>query len=299
MIDHRVHGVLTFLGVASILCCSELRAQDSKTELGTEDNGMKAWYAFYQHEAESVYRFKLDSSDQDLTLDRTPVLRWTNPLEEGSIHGVVYVWRQQGRPVVVGQLFSYLNGKGGRVYCHAMHSLARADEKLTGFRNGKSFWTPDSPGVELRDVPKAPVPAASRPLRLAQMKEISRRFSAETDEATRGKRVLRLLPTPLDRHPENATNGVDGALFSYVVGNDPEVMLLVEAVPSQTGSVWRYGLCRSTRSSCRALLDDLEVWHYDSANGNPSDSRSGYLSVHGIQTLPLTPPARPATKERE
>ena len=49
---------------------------------------------------------------------------WTNPLEEGSIHGVVYVWRHEGRPVVVGQLFSYLNGKGGRVYCHAMHSLA-------------------------------------------------------------------------------------------------------------------------------------------------------------------------------
>jgi len=296
MVDHKIHSAVVWLALACALCCSALQAQESQAEPKAADDGMKAWYAFYQREAESVYRFKLGSNDQDLTLDRTPVLRWTNPLEEGSIHGVVYIWREQGRPVVVGQLFSYLNGKSGRVYCHAMHSLARSDEKLAAFRNGKSFWTPDSPGVELRDVPQAPAPAATRPLRLAQMKEISRRFAAETDEAARGKRVLRLLPTPLDRYPENAANGTDGALFSFVVGNDPEVMLLVEAVPSQTGSTWKYGLCRSTRSSCRALLDDVEVWHYESANGNPSDPGSGYLSVHGIETLPLTPPKLPVAE---
>src|SRR5204863_1118807 len=157
-----------------------------------------------------VYRFNLESvnlepGDVELELDPSPILRWTNPLEEGSIHGVAFVWRHKGRPVVVGQLFSYLNGKGGRVYCHAMHSLARKDEKLTGLREGKTFWTPDSPGVEVRDVPDAPAPAASRAERLAQMKAIARRFSAYTEEASRGKRELRLLPTPLDRYPENAS----------------------------------------------------------------------------------------------
>ena len=71
-----------------------------------------------------AYRFKLEPGGVELELDPTPILRWTNPLEEGSIHGVAYVWRHKSRPVVVGQLFSYLNGKGGRIYCHAMHSLA-------------------------------------------------------------------------------------------------------------------------------------------------------------------------------
>src|SRR5262249_48867842 len=156
------------------------------------------------------------------------ILRWTNPLEEGDIHGVVYVWRLKGRPVVVGQLFSYLNGKGGRVYCHAMHSLARKDEKLTGLREGKPFWTPDSPGVEMHDVPDARAPGATRAARLVQMKAIARRFSASTEEATRGKRILRLLPTPLDRYRESFSDDADGALFSLVVGNDPEVILLVE-----------------------------------------------------------------------
>lgn len=281
-------GLLSILLVAWTLCGSELWPQDSKPESVDADPGMKAWYAFYQREAEDIYRFKL--GEQDLELDRTPILRWTNPLEEGSIHGVVYVWRQKGRPVVVGQLFSYLNGKGGRVYCHAMHSLARDGETVTGLRDGTVFWTPDSPGVEMHDVPDAPPPAVNRRLRLVQMKAISRRFSAFTEEAARGKRVLRLLPTPLDRHPEPAPDDVDSAMFSFVVGNDQEVMLLVETGKSSTGtSVWKYGLCRSTRSTCVAMLDERETWRYD-ADSKPPDQRSGYLSVHGVATLPLDPP---------
>src|SRR5205823_11440927 len=175
-----------FLALACALSGGALVAQERQKESSAAASAVKAWYAFYHHEAAHAYRFQLEPGDAELELDPTPILRWTNPLEEGSIHGVAYVWRHKGRPVVVGQLFSYLNGKGGRVYCHAMHSLARKDEKLTGLREGKSFWTPDSPGVEMRDVPDAPAPAATRAARLVQMKEISRRFSAYTEEATRG-----------------------------------------------------------------------------------------------------------------
>jgi hypothetical protein len=284
---------LLILFLASVLSCRVCLAQEPPAESPSAANTMKAWNAFYQHDAEQTYRFTLEPDGIELKLDPKPILRWTNPLEEGSIHGVVYVWRHEGRPVVVGQLFSYLNGKGGRVYCHAMHSLARRDEKLTGLREGKSFWTPDSPGVEMHDVPKAPAPAATRAARLIQMKEISRRFSAFTEETTRGKRVLRLLPTPLDRFPESDPPGADGALLSFVVGNDPEVLLLVEKDSRSTeGAVWQYGLIRSTRSTSAALLDEREVWRYDSTDKNPAEMRSGYLSVHGIATLPLEPPER-------
>jgi hypothetical protein len=178
-----------------------------------------------------------------------------------------------------------------------MHSLARRDEKVTGLREGKVFWTPDSPGVEMHDVPDAPAPAAGRAARLAQMKGISRRFSAYTEEASRGKRVLRLLPTPLDRYLESTTDGADGALFSLVVGNDPEVILLVEkGEKPEGGPNWQFGLVLSTRSTSVALLDDREVWRYDSTGKNLGDPRGGYLSVHGIATLPLDPPERPADK---
>jgi hypothetical protein len=270
-------------------------AQERREEKTSGADALKAWYAFYHHEAARVYRFKFEPDDADLEMDPTPVLRWTNPLEEGSIHGVAYIWRHKGRPVVIGQFFSYLNGKGGRVYCHAMHSLARQDEKVTGLRDEKVFWTPDSPGVVMRNVPDAPAPAANRTGRLAQMKAISRRFAAHTEEATRGKRILRLLPTPLDRVREDAPDDADGSLYSFVVGNDPEVMLLVEKGERPGGAqVWTYGLILSTRSTSVATLDEREVWRYDSTGKDPANPTSGYLSVHGIATLPLELPELPA-----
>ncbi len=272
----------------------QLHAQEKATA-APESEAVKAWYAFYHQEAEKAYQFTVDPGEKQLQLDPKPILRWTNPLEEGDIHGVVYVWRDAGRPVVFGQLFSYLNGKGGRVYCHALHSLARQEQQVTGRRNGNTFWTPASPGIVMRDVPDAPAPAATRTSRLLQMKGISRRFTAFTEEATRGKRILRLLPTPLDRYPESDANGPDGALFSFVVGNDPEVILLVEKDNrTPEGPVWQYGLILSTRSTSVAELDEREVWRHDSAGKNPTDPRGGYLSVHGIATLPLTPPEQSA-----
>src|SRR5262245_38925261 len=287
----RRHFIPCILAIGA-LQSDALLAQERKSD---STDKAKAWFAFYHREADEAYRFTLDPGNRELELDPTPILRWTNPLEEGDIHGVVYVWRNKGRPVVVGQLFSYLNGKGGRVYCHAMHSLARQDETLTGLREGKSFWTPRPPGVEMRFVPDAPVPASTRTARLAQMMRLARRFSAYTEEASRGKRELRLLPTPLDRHPEDSPDDADGALFSLVVGNDPEVILFVEKGARPAGGpAWQYGLVLSTRSTSVALLDEHEVWRYDSTGKNPSDPRGGYLSVHGIGTLPLEPPARAA-----
>jgi hypothetical protein len=291
----RRHFIPCFLAICALQSAA-LLAQEPKRD---STDKAKAWFAFYHREANEAYRFTLDPGNRELELDPTPILRWTNPLEEGDIHGVVYVWRLEGRPVVVGQLFSYLNGKGGRVYCHAMHSLARKDETLAGLRENKPFWTPASPGVEMRDVPDARAPSASRAARLAQMKAIAQRFSAYTEEATRGKRILRLLPTPLDRYRESAADDADGALFSFVVGNDPEVILLVEKGDKAAGgATWQYGLVRSTRSTSVALLDEREVWRYDSEGQNPADPRSGYLSVHGIATLPLEPPDRPAANPK-
>src|SRR5215469_9171925 len=156
--------------LACTIQCGVLVAQEPRVESQAATDAMKAWYAFYHHQAAHVYRFKLEPGDAELALDPIPIMRWTNPLEEGDIHGVGYVWRLGARPVVIGQLFSYLDGRGGRVYCHAMHSLARENEKLTGLREGVVFWTPDPPGVEMRDVPDAPAPAGSRAARLTQMK---------------------------------------------------------------------------------------------------------------------------------
>ncbi len=289
-----VAAITLFLaGVRSTVSAQEKPSEAAGREMEDQE-AAKAWAAFYQSDAENAYRFRVHPDATELALDAVPILRWTNPLEQGDIHGVVYVWRNGGRAVVVGQLFSYLNNSGGRVYCHAMHSLARSDEKLTGLRDGKVFWTPESPGVVMHDLPMAPAPAVTRGARLTQMKSLSRRFAAYTEEASRGKRNLRLLTTPIDRYTQRTPEDPDGALFSLVVGNDPEVILVLETKDTAPdGPVWQYGLIQSTRSTSVALLDEHEVWRHDMKDNSSADQSAAYLSVHGIATLPIKAPAVP------
>ena len=278
---------LRYLRVVGALVClvgTAAMAQEATDEQALQ----KRWYAFYENDAAESYVLREAGSSAPLNFDRAPILRWTNPLEDGQIHGAAYVWTKEDRPVAVGQLFSYLNGRGGRVYCHAFHSLA--EKPLEGSRSGKTFWTPDEKGLELQPVPAAPAPASSRARRLLQMRDIARRVSAYTEEMSRGKRVLRLMPQPLYRYAEKQGSGEDGAIFALVVGNDPEVLLVVETVDGKTGSQWQYGFARSTRSQSVGLLDDKEVWRYEPGERRPEDARNAYLSVHGIATLPLEPP---------
>jgi len=159
-------AVVLFFTVGCRTTWAQEASGQQPANASSDQETVKAWNAFYQSDAKNAYRFVLQPGDIELRLDPTPILRWTNPLEQGDIHGAVYVWRKGGRPLVVGQLFSYLNNRGGRVYCHAVHSLARDGERLTGSRDGQVFWTPDSPGVQMHDLPMAPAPAASRNLRL-------------------------------------------------------------------------------------------------------------------------------------
>ena len=277
----RSFACLTFLLIGTGLQIGGGQEAASDQEL------QKKWYAFYEADAATSYSIREPGGSSPLSFERKPILRWTNPLEDGQIHGAAYVWSKGDRPVVIGQLFSYLNGRGGRVYCHAFHSLA--DGPLEGARNGKVFWTPKEKGLEFQPLATADPPAKTPSKRLLQMRDIARRVSAYTEEMNRGKRVLRLMPQPLYRYRERKGSSDDGAVFALVVGNDPEVLLVVETVDSPFGPQWQYGFARSTRSQCVAHFDRKEVWRYEQGNRPPENPSNTYLSVHGIATLPLEP----------
>ncbi len=76
---------------------------------------------------------------------------------------------------------------------------------------------------------------------------------------------LRLLPRPLYRYDlkdSQAANPTlqDGALFGFVMGTDPEVVLLLEAVSRDGRSVWQYAFARATSGGLEAKLDGKVVW---------------------------------------
>ena len=74
-------------------------------------------------------------------------------------------------------------------------------------------------------------------------------------------RPLRLLSQPIRRFA-NAKKGIaDGALFAFVKGTDPEVLLLLEAATPKDGApAWRFAFARVSHLSHAATRRGSTAW---------------------------------------
>ena len=189
-------------------------------------------------------------------------MRWINASRGRDAQDFLLLWVHDGRPVAAASVYSY-----DRYLCHELCSLSRNAE-LVARTSEATVWAPESAGVEFHDVPNGPAPAATPVLRLAQMKSLGARFTAtltgwKDDESDR--EVLRLQPRPLYRYDIKADTDThasvrDGALFAFVQGTDPEVLLLVEEVVLDDRPRWQYAFARATSGGVEARLDDKPVW---------------------------------------
>ena len=197
---------------------------------------------------------------QKLELRREPVYRWTNPTRVGGQAGEVFVWTYQGRPEVVGSIFSHPSGDGRRVMCHELHSLSLA--VLVVDREASEQWVPQAAGVDLKPLPDAPVPAGTAVQRLVQMRSLAREFSGRSLSDQGQTWELRLLPQPLYRYQSTDPDVLDGALFTLVssAGTDPEIILLLEARKSQSGHQWVFGAARFSDMNLWLNHKSREVW---------------------------------------
>ena len=62
-------------------------------------------------------------------------------------------------------------------------------------------------------------------------------------------------PTPIEK-----SDYIDGAIFVFVEGTDPEVLLLVESVSSTNGQMWQFGISRMNRDAIQVTLHGKPVW---------------------------------------
>lgn len=201
-------------------------------------------YAFY---SDSEKRNRLELQSQSL-------LAYSNPVE-GEVYGNVYVWTDRGRPEVLGAIFDFRSANRIDSEFHLLSSPA-----IVGYREGKLFLDPRESGVEFRPVPGAPAPAASTGGRLRQMREMVRDFSVERDHPEQKREFMRLLTQPIYRYSSPAHEIVDGGLFVFVEGTDPEVFLLFEATGNEQ-PVWRYALARMNLVEFWGRHKEEIVWH--------------------------------------
>jgi hypothetical protein len=206
---------------------------------------------------ESVAGYSVHPRQDESQTDRLladPVLRFTNPVG-GAPDGCVFLWIGEGdRPSAAVQ--AYWNPK--HVFAQELSSLSTTPMKATSSKVGD--WSPSRAGVEFKPIPDAPKPAETPERRLRQMNALAEGFSARHFFKEKTWNQLRLLTKPFIRYGKPETPILDGALFCFAHGTDPEVLLMIEARPGKEGAEWQYAFAPMTGFAVNASWKDKEIW---------------------------------------
>lgn len=170
------------------------------------------------------------------------VLNWSNP-ERKTLAGGLFFWTSQSRPVVA--LCVYPDEDA---YEFEFQSLT--DRPLQLQRDNQTTWQPAEPGIVWKPLDTTKwAPHKSPLVRRRQMRQIANAFEAKLAPPGRTEKALRLQAAPLHRYlPESLPDDcLDGAVFCFVQGTDPEVLLMIEAIQDQSKvTSFRYALARTT-----------------------------------------------------
>jgi hypothetical protein len=195
-----------------------------------------------------------DDRDAKFQLQPEPTLRFTNPMGRAR-DGTVFLWFDEaGRPAAVVQVS--LNGRLN--WIHEFSSLS--PKPFTARSDRGHVWTPSTGGVEFKPVPGAPRPSDTPLRRLAQMRELTRKFAVEDNFHRQSLQPLRLLSKPFARYDSPKSGVLDGALFCYVLTTDPEAYLMLEAREEKGGPAWHYAFAPSTVFPLKASWEGKTVW---------------------------------------
>lgn len=205
---------------------------------------------------ESIGWLELRKADEETPMKPQVIMRWPNS-SRGSADGATVIWTHLGRPEAVAAIYPW----EGKAFVQEFDSMSRG--KIVATRDDEIVWAP-SDGLVFRGVDDWPEPAGARALRVRQMKSLAKQFSAtllgwKVDDSQREE--LRLAPAPLYRYEVKKRKGlIDGALFAFVTGTDPEVILMLEAVRVQDKPTWQYAFVRRSSGRLQARHRKELVW---------------------------------------
>jgi hypothetical protein len=195
-----------------------------------------------------------------LKLQENPAFRLGKQYATNLEDGAIFLWTgEHGRPEVAIQVFEDKSAEAPPgPWMHEFTSLSPTT--LTAMRRGQTWWAPTTAGLEFKPLPGAPKPAESAAQRTRQMRSLAAGFRASDNFGGKGWSELRLLPTPISRYGELGTKLVDGALFAFVIGTDPEVFLFLEARTGKEGLQWEYALAPMTVFAVKGSYQGKTVW---------------------------------------
>ena len=83
---------------------------------------------------------------------------------------------------------------------------------------------------------------------------------ARSGESLPDRAELRRLPCELYRYQPESSDVIDGSVFAFVQGTDPEALLLIEAIQLKTESEWQFSFVRQTSGELEGRHNNRVVW---------------------------------------
>ncbi|HZL87362.1 MAG TPA: hypothetical protein VFB96_03210, partial [Pirellulaceae bacterium] len=181
-----------------------------------------------------------------------PVFSYSEPTRETGGIGTLWVWGTRGRPAA---LLAQSKADGRPVWGYELMALAEAVsvEMHDGWK-----WTPKS-ALQMTPFADAPRAADSDVRRLAQMKSLVEKFTL-SEQYRDQSFELRLLPRPVYRYDDEEDGLIDGAIFNFAHGTNPEILAVIECRKEDSGSAWSYGFLPLSGAAVTAKLDGKTVW---------------------------------------
>ena len=205
---------------------------------------------------QAIKNLKVYAGDQTKPMQSHIVMRWPNNVR-GTRDGATIILTDAGRPQAACCIYTW-QGKELH-YCFGSLSTKHVSAEV----DGEIVWHPKDPGIEYRLMPVATEPAANAAGRLRQMRQLSRRFGSRYVESKTKSYELRLIPRPVYRYdlgePKADAEVVDGAMFAFAQGTDPELLLMIEARRSPSGLRWYYATAKRTVGQVDISLDRKAV----------------------------------------
>jgi hypothetical protein len=246
---------------------------------------LRASVAFYTAVASRLEFRTQDRPGEPLKFEDKPVLVYSHPSGLKGTHGAFYIWTRDGRPEVVGSIWSYKPNESRRTIVHEFDSLTTSP--LAEMTIAGGVWS-QKRVIEPREVPDAPPPAPSPRARATQIKQLAGRF--EGYSMTNETEVkLRMLTKPLYQSRSREGAARDFAFFCFFADWDPEILLLIESRQTSAGPRWHYSAARFNVCPMWLDYDNKRVWKVERVPINTlifGDGTGPFFGVHEIAAQP-------------
>jgi hypothetical protein len=215
-----------------------------------------------------------ERDDSVAKLAAEPILAYTDSTRDNR-DSSLWIWTAGGRPAAVLAVELYPEPPKGPRW---LFEIASVSEQRIAARHATDLkWNAKTPGLEWIPLKDAPPPADSALRRLAQMKSLFRAFAAHESAVIEGRIELRHLASPLFRYADGDAGILDGAIFAFANGTNPEVLAVIEAHAAKDSPPrWRCSFAQMTGGAVAVELDGKEIWQRTEAE--PPATRDNYIN---------------------